>query len=140
MPVRQFLLPVLVLMLWTVVMWLWLYLTRVPAMRAARIHPDAARHPGSGWKQQLPARTQSIADNYNHLHEQPTVFYALMIVSVLADTATPLAYVLAWTYVGLRIVHSLVQTLSSRVLWRFAVFALASLALIALLAHTVLLW
>ena len=70
--------------------------------------------------------------------EQPTIFYPTIVILALtgADGATNVA--LAWAYVGLRILHSLVQVLWNRVAVRFLVFLLATGAL-ALLAINALL-
>jgi hypothetical protein len=75
---------------------------------------------------------RSVADNYNHLHEQPTVFYALVFYTQLAGTGTGTLVMLAWCYVGLRVVHSLVQNTINKVMIRFSVFVLSSLMLIAM--------
>lgn len=124
----EFLAPVLALVLWTLVMWVWMYALRIPAMQKAGINPDDARHPGT-YGDKLPASTRSAADNYNHLHEQPTVFYALMFFAALTGGADNTAHMAAWAYVGLRIVHSLVQVIIGTVMLRFLIFVLASLML-----------
>jgi len=123
-----FLTPVLVLVAWTMVLWVWMYATRVPAMRAARIDPQEAVRHGS-WEDRIPSRVRAVADNYNHLHEQPTIFYALMFFAVLTGGADPLSLTLAWAYVALRVVHSLIQATVNRVMWRFGVFSLGSIVL-----------
>ena len=128
----QFLTPVLILIVWTMIMWIWMYVTRIPAMQKAGINPDDARHPGSlstDMADKIPASTRSVADNYNHLHEQPTIFYAIMFFAALTGGADNINYMLAWAYVGLRILHSLVQILVGKVTLRFLVFCLASFAL-----------
>jgi hypothetical protein len=107
-----------------------MYATRIPAMQAAKIDPNAARHPGS--LAVLPPRVRQVADNYNHLHEQPTVFYAVALATELAGLADPLAVTLGWAYVGLRVVHSLVQCTINIVVLRFLAFALASMVLMGL--------
>ena len=122
--------PVLALITWTLIVWTWMYALRIPAMQAANIDPDAAQHPGS--LNGLPSNVRAVADNYNHLHEQPTVFYALAFYTQLAGNADGLALTMAWTYVVLRIVHSIVQNTIYRVMLRFSVFALSSLVLIAM--------
>src|SRR5262245_35414533 len=99
--------PLLALILWTFVIWFWMYFTRIPAMRAAGIDP--AKIKAKSALDPLPQSVKSIADNYNHLHEQPTVFYALIICSHLLGLADPMQAGLAWVYVGLRVVHSLIQ-------------------------------
>ena len=126
----EFLYPVLGLVVWTLIVWLWMYATRLPAIEKAKIDPDNARHPGS--LDTLPTTVRSIADNYNHLHEQPTIFYALMFFAALTGGGDHFAGTVAWVYVGLRVAHSLVQILSSKVLLRFLTFAAASACLFVL--------
>jgi hypothetical protein len=133
---QSFLTPVLILIAWTAVMWLWMYATRIPAMQKAKINPDDARHPGT-YGDRLPANVRAIADNYNHLHEQPTVFYALMMFAALTGGADGLMLKLAYGYVGVRILHSLIQVLSPKVMQRFLVFALASIVLIAMIVKEI---
>ncbi len=124
--------PVLALITWTLLIWAWMYALRIPAMNAAGLDPDEARHPGS--LNQLPSSARAVADNYNHLHEQPTIFYALVFYTALAGNGDTTAVMLAWLYVGLRVVHSLVQNTINKVIVRFALFALSTLALVALTA------
>ena len=122
--------PVIALALWTHVMWLWMYVTRIPAIRAAgmRLDPSAPRGEQMAT---LPPAVRWKADNYNHLMEQPTVFYAVAIVLAIIDPDTG-NRALAWAYVGVRVVHSLVQALYNKIEVRFTLFALSSLVLIAL--------
>jgi hypothetical protein len=131
------LLPMLVLAGWTMLVWVWMYATRLPAMSRAGI--DGTKLVGSTGKSlrdQLVAageeRASWVADNYNHLLEQPTLFYATALALAVMGESGSLAINLAWGYAGLRIAHSLVQILSNRVLVRFLVFALASLCLLGL--------
>lgn len=128
--------PALALITWTLFIWIWMYALRIPAMQAAQIDPDDARHPGS--LASLPSNVRGVADNYNHLHEQPTVFYALAFYTQLAGNADPLNINLAWTYVGLRVLHSLVQNTVNKVMLRFGVFALSSIVLIVMTARNLL--
>ena len=116
-------------------MWTWMYATRIPAMQKAQIDPQAAVKPGS--LDVLPPNVRQIADNYNHLHEQPTLFYALALTAHVGNLADGVAIWLAWGYVGLRVLHSLVQATVNLVTLRFGVFALASLVLITLCAKTI---
>lgn len=90
---------------------------------------------GRGLDEVLPPEVQWKAHNYNHLMEQPTVFYAVALALAVGGMGGGLNAQIAWAYVGLRIVHSIVQATVNRVMWRFAIFALASLALIALCLH-----
>jgi hypothetical protein len=132
--------PVVALAVWTLLVWLWMYATRLPAMKRAGI--DGLRMVGStgrSLRDDLVAkgelRASWVADNYNHLHEAPTVFYAVALVLAVCGQAAQLDVTLAWTYVALRVVHTLAQVWGNRVAVRFAVFSLSSLALMALVAR-----
>ena len=126
------LVPMTALVAWSLVMWAWLYATRLPAMLKLRIRPEAGKLAGE-MNDVLPAAARQVADNYNHLMEQPTIFYAICVVLQLAGQGHhPVSVGLAWTYVALRIVHSLVQATFNNVPARFAVFVLSTLALIGL--------
>jgi hypothetical protein len=108
-----------------------MYATRIPAMKRAGIDPQEAAHPGT-YGHRMPEHARSVADNYNHLHEQPTIFYALMFFIVLTGGATAGTLSLAWGYVGSRVVHSLVQATINKVVVRFVVFAFGSLLLVCM--------
>lgn len=128
--------PVLALIVWTFVIWVWLYSTRLPAMRAARINPKRIKRKSD--LDALPVSVQQVADNYNHLHEQPTVFYALAIYSHLVGVADGFNVTLAWIYVALRVAHSLVQCTVNFVPVRFLVFSASTLVLMVMAARNVL--
>jgi hypothetical protein len=129
--------PVLALIGWTFVMWVWLYATRIPALRAARVDLDAISRTGA--KLDLPPAVARVADNYNHLHEQPTLFYALALAAELANVVDYVSAALGWAYVVLRVIHSFVQATRNVIIVRFYVFATASAVLLVLLLRTVLL-
>ena len=125
--------PVIALAGWTMVMWLWMYATRIPAMNAAKVVPDdLSRDPTLTLDAILPPQVQWKAHNYNHLHEAPTVFYAVAIVLAIIGQGDGINTQLAWAYVALRVVHSVVQATINKVGLRFALFALSSLCLFAL--------
>ena len=126
--------PVVALAAWTMVMWVWMYATRLPAMSAAKIDPDKfVRDPDLALDRTLPPQVQWKAHNYNHLHEAPTVFYAVALVLFLLGEDGERVAILGWAYVALRVLHSLVQATVNKVLVRFALFALSSAVLIALI-------
>jgi hypothetical protein len=128
--------PVVALAAWTMVMWLWMYATRIPAMSRLNVDPDSlARDPDASLDKLLPPPVQWKAHNYNHLHEAPTVFYAIAIVLAITGQGDGLNAQLGWAYVALRVVHSLVQALINKVVVRFVLFVLSSLVLIALIVH-----
>ncbi|MFA0813139.1 MAPEG family protein [Microbulbifer epialgicus] len=80
----------------------------------------------------LPPRVRWKADNYNHLLEQPTVFYAIVLSLTFLDGATEVNIIASWLYVGLRILHSLVQVLWNKIEIRFVIFFLSNIPLFIL--------
>jgi hypothetical protein len=130
--------PLVALVLWSLVMLAWLYATRIPAMVRNKIVFDP-RRPAEEFNAQLPAAVRWKADNYNHLMEQPTLFYAVTLALALLGAGAGLNLALAWLYVGLRIAHSLVQATVNTVLIRFAIFMTASVVLLALAVRAALL-
>ena len=129
--------PVIALAGWTMVMWLWMYATRIPAINAAQVVPDElGRDPTVTLDAILPPQVQWKAHNYNHLHEAPTVFYAVAIVLAIIGEGDGLNAQLGWAYVALRVIHSIIQATINRVQLRFMVFALSSFVLMALVART----
>lgn len=123
--------PLIVLVLWSFVMWSWLYATRIPAIVKGKVALDPHQSKAA-FDAQLPAEVRWKADNYNHLMEQPTLFYAVTLTLAMLGAGDGLNLALAWAYVGLRIVHSLVQALINVILVRFSIFMAASLVLLAL--------
>lgn len=125
------LLPVVALVAWSLVMWLWMYAERLPAMMKAGIKLDPTLAP-SALTAGLPARVRWKADNYNHLMEQPTLFYALAFVLAISEGGEGLNAIIAWAYVALRVAHSIVQAVFNIIAVRFALFVLGTTCLIAL--------
>lgn len=140
MLIRELLQPAIFLVLWSFVMWLWLYITRIPAILKNRIVLDPNRPPDE-YLEKIPRRVQWKAENYNHLMEQPTIFYATVLVFVAAigftQTDKPIQasmtdVYLAWGYVITRVIHSLVQALFNHISTRFAIFMISSVLLLVL--------
>lgn len=123
--------PVIALVLWTFVMWGWMYYTRIPAVlrMKMRLDPEAPR---GQQMNELPPHVRWKADNYNHLFEQPTLFYAVALVLAITRDGSTLALTLAWLYVTLRVIHSLWQATVNVIPVRFYLFAASSLVLLAL--------
>jgi hypothetical protein len=128
--------PVVALVAWSLVMMVWMYAVRFPAMRRKGISLkgrvgskggdlDGVVEPDVQWK----------AHNYNHLMEQPTLFYAIALSLALMGFGGGFNLWLAWAYVAFRIAHSLVQATSNVVRWRFLLFIGGSVVLAALTLH-----
>jgi hypothetical protein len=128
--------PVVVLIGWSIVMWAWMIGTRIPAMSAKGIKlGKLTGGKGSDADGILPDRAQWKAHNYNHLMEQPTLFYAVSLVLALIGMGDGLNAQIAWGYALLRIAHSIVQATWNRVAVRFLLFVASTLCLAALTLH-----
>ncbi|MCJ7422357.1 MAPEG family protein [Sphingomicrobium astaxanthinifaciens] len=131
--------PLAALLLWSGVIMLWMYFTRFPAMRAKGIDIRNRRGSrGGDLDGVLPPEVQWKAHNYNHLMEQPTLYYAVVLALVLAGETGWFACTLAWAYVGARVLHSLEQVTRNRIAVRFPLFALGSICLLGLIVKLVL--
>lgn len=128
--------PVLALVCWTFVMLFWMYATRIPAMR--KLNVDMVDLSRTGAPLMLPPQVARVADNYNHLHEQPTIFYALALAAQFAGVTDAISVGLAWSYVVARVVHSMTQATRNVIMVRFMVFAAGTLILLTLLIRTLL--
>lgn len=131
--------PAAALMAWTMLMWLWLFFTRIPALAKAKVDiANMKGGKGTDLDGVLPEQVQWKAHNYNHLHEQPVIFYAVCLLLAMVGLGGGAALWLAWAYFALRVAHSLVQATWNKVSVRFYLYALASLCLIALVVIAVL--
>ena len=133
------LVPVVALVAWSLIVMLWMVVTRMPAMKKAGISLNGlVGGRGANLDGVVPDEVQWKSHNYNHLMEQPTLFYAIALTIALMGMGSGINYWLAWGYVGLRVIHSLVQATVNIVMYRFALFFLASLCLIGLTTHAAL--
>ena len=122
--------PVVTLVAWSLVMLIWLAIKRAPFVR------DRSKIPAGTRGEDMPPGPHNWpAHNYQHLMEQPTLFYAIVLALVLMGFDHPINVWLAWGYVGLRIIHSIVQATVNIVRIRFMIFALATLCLVGLTTH-----
>ena len=131
------LIPVVALVAWTLLIMLWMLVTRLGEFKRLGVTltniPDGAR--GVDLEGKAEAKAQWKSHNYNHLMEQPTIFYAIAITLALMDFGSGLNYWLAWGYVGFRVIHSLIQCTVNTVRYRLALFSLASACLFGLAIH-----
>ncbi len=128
--------PMIALIGWSLVMLVWLVITRMPAMKKAGIDIKTITGGRPGALDGIVEdRAQWKAHNYIHLMEQPTLFYAICIVLAVMGQGDGFNATIAWAYVILRILHSIVQATFNRILVRFILFFLATIALLMLTVH-----
>jgi len=129
--------PAAILILWSLIMLIWLAATRLPALSKAGLDLSGAGGRGQDIDPQLPPSVAWKSHNYAHLMEQPTLFYAVVVLLTLVGQGDGLNAQLAWAYVGIRIAHSLWQALVNTVPIRFGLFILSTISLFTLSVNLV---
>jgi hypothetical protein len=131
------LVPVVALVAWSLVVMVWMAVARAGQFRKLGVTPSSippgAR--GADLEGRADPQAQWKAHNYMHLMEQPTLFYAIAVTLALMGMGGGINYWLAWGYVALRVIHSLIQATVNIVRFRFLAFLLSSLCLLGLTVH-----
>ena len=128
--------PMLGMIAWSGLVLLILLCQRIPAVTKNWGGLQSAMH-SDELRPNLPHRMRYVTDNYNHLFEQPTLFYAVVIYIYLSGHSDQGNVILAWAYVALRVIHSLIQITVNNVSWRAAVFAVSAFCLLGMIAREV---
>ena len=135
----QMLAPAAVLVVWTLIVLFWIVPTRFGAIAKLEdksLVTGKAGGRGNDLEGVIPDKANWPSHNHTHLHEQPTLFYAVSAILAIVG-AGALDVMLAWIYVGLRIVHSLWQILFNKIPIRFLLFIASTIALIVLAVRAV---
>jgi len=132
--------PILFMGALSLVVMLLMYITRIPAakvLEAEGVDLQKLSHPAllGGV---FPSKVERVADNYNHLWEQPTLFYAIALVIWALGHTDAIHLYAAWAYCGLRLVHSVVQITFNRVGVRLRLLMMSWIALGTMLVREIL--
>ena len=128
--------PAAVLVVWSILMLIWMAATRLPAMSKIGIDMSkAVGGRGADIDPNVPPPVAWKSHNYAHLMEQPTIFYATVMILAIAGAVTPLLVSLAWGYTIIRILHSVWQATVNKVSIRFVLFLLSTICLTVLAVH-----
>tara|TARA_B100000401_G_scaffold61342_1_gene36070 strand:- start:623 stop:1054 length:432 start_codon:yes stop_codon:yes gene_type:complete len=123
--------PVVLMCLLSFLMMVWMYATRIPASKEIEkkgIDLQDLSHP-SKLGGVFPSKVERVADNYNHLFEQPTVFYATVFVIWALNITDNFYLYCAWLYFLIRLIHSIFQATLNLVWVRFGLFMFSWLIL-----------
>jgi hypothetical protein len=126
--------PLLAMMALTALVWLFMYVRRLGYMLAKGIDAQEVSTPQK-MAALIPEAVERPANNLRNLFELPVLFYALCLLLTHMGWAQALDVQLAWAFVGLRALHSLVHCTFNYVNARFAFYALSSIALWVMLAR-----
>ena len=106
--------------------------SRLPSIIRHFGHLQGAMH-SDELRPRLSPRMRFITDNYNHLFEQPVLFYALIVYLHLSGMADDLQVQMAWLYFLTRMIHSLIHLTSNNVSARALTFVISSMILIGMI-------
>lgn len=79
-----------------------------------------------------PEHLAAISRHVVNLFETPVLFYVATILAYVTSQTGWLMVALAWAYVAARAVHSWIHLTSNVVIWRFRVFIVSWLILLAM--------
>lgn len=119
-------LPALAMAGLTFVVWLRMYFARIGEMKRERVHPQAV-----ATSVQMAARLKDTraADNFRNLFELPVLFYLALTIAALTGQVTTLVLILAWLFVGFRVLHSAIHCGYNKVVHRFQAYLAGGIAL-----------
>lgn len=120
-------LPALALMGWTLIVLLLIPFQRFKAVFAGQVTACDFRH---GESANVPAAVSLPNRAFMNLLEMPVLFYVLCIVSYVTQIVTPYSVMLAWAYVGFRVLHTVVFLTYNHVFHRFLVFAISNVVVL----------
>ena len=126
------LLPMLAMIILTAAVSMLLLATRLPLIIRHFGHLQGAMH-SDELRPKLSPRMRFITDNYNHLFEQPVLFYALVVYLHLSETIDELQIQMAWLYVASRAIHSLIHLTNNNVSARALAFVISMIILIVMI-------
>jgi hypothetical protein len=121
--------PVLALVAWTGIVLLLIPIARFRAGFRREVRADDFRF---GESASVPGRVSIPNRDYMNLLEAPMLFYVVVILLFVTSGVSGTAIVLAWAYVALRVVHSLIHLTYNRVQHRLLAFGLSTIVLGAL--------
>ena len=124
------LVPLFLQVLLTFFVWIKMYLSRIQEVQDKRIDPQAISTRSKS--RDLLTDSAAEADNFMNLFEMPVLFYTAMLLALVLLMQDPVLVILAWLYVALRVIHSLIHTTYNIVMQRFRVYIFSCLALFAI--------
>ena len=128
MSFKPILLPLLVQVLLTFAVWVYMFAWRIPEIARKGIDPQRLQDRASA--HELLPDSANASNNLKNLFELPILFYTAILLSLVLMIQDPLLVQLAWGFVILRIVHSVIHCTYNNVNHRFAAYAVSALFLL----------
>jgi hypothetical protein len=124
--------PMLAQIGWTFMLYVWLTLVRVGAIRRGEVE-----HSSFILSREEPIEIARVSRNLSNQFELPVIFYAVVVLLIALGRVGVIDVFAAWVFVAGRVIHTLVQTLTDNVPLRGSVFVINFLAVVVLVGHVV---
>ena len=119
--------PVLMMILLTLLVWIYLYVVRIRFITRNKITPAQLAVPGA-LAELSPPEVSNPSDNLKNLFEIPVIFYVLALFLFVTNQVDAANLTAAWLFVGLRAFHSAVHCTINIVMLRFTLYLASTLA------------
>jgi len=119
--------PLLAMVLLTAIVLIWMYITRVRAMKENKIHPQKIADHASSMK--LLRSASGPSDNFSNLFEAPVLFYVAILTIFASQVGDNMLLVTAWSYVALRYLHSFIHITYNKVMHRYKIYLASTFVL-----------
>jgi hypothetical protein len=130
MSFNPILMPLLVMVFLTFLVWIYLFALRIPEIKRRGIDPESLKDRAEAHK--LLTTSAAASNNLKNLFEMPVLFYVAAMLAVLLLIQDTLLIRLAWGFVIMRVIHSVVHCSYNRVMHRFIAYFVSCLFLLLL--------
>jgi hypothetical protein len=124
--------PALAMVVLTFVVWVVMYVLRLGYISTKKLDVQLLSSPEK-MSAALPERVNNAANNLKNLFEVPVLFYVVCFYIAVAGISSEILVTLAWTYVSLRALHSLVHCSVNIVKLRFTFYFVSCVVLISMM-------
>lgn len=128
MPGQAIFVPFLLMMVLTILVWLYMYYHRLTYISRNKVDPETLKS-GITAQAELPANLVDPSNNLKNLFEIPVLFYALCVYLFVTGSVDSLYVTCAWLFFVFRALHSAVHCTVNVVKLRFGVYAVSTLVL-----------
>ena len=130
---KPLLLPLLIQVFLTFLVWFRMYYQRINEMKEKNIEPQelATREKG----RQLMIDSAASSDNLRNQFEMPVLFYLAIVLALNLMWQDPMLVTFAWLFVAFRTAHAIVHTTYNAVMHRFWMYLFSCFALLGMWAR-----
>jgi len=119
--------PVFVMLMLTIIVWVYMYARRIPFIRNSDFGPGELTP--ITLQQRSPPAVSNPSDNLKNLFEIPVLFYFVSLFLFATNQVDQIYLFASWFFVVFRIFHSVVHCTFNAILLRFSLYVVSTLSL-----------